>query len=168
MRGTARYILLLPMLGLCCPALPQVSQQPSISIEAGKPTFELGQPIQIHIILKNTTDREFTVFRSTGGASGEEYYSVGVIGPDGKPAALTEYGAAMEKYRGQLPILSRKMVHVAPGGDADDNVTISRMFNMTAAGTYVVQVSRPSPLNPTATLKSNKLTISVIKPGAPS
>ena len=161
MRGMTKCILLLPILGLCSTALPQASRQPSISIEAEKPTFELGQPIQIHIVLDNTTDRSFTVFRSTGGASGEEYYSVGVIGPDGKPAALTEYGAAMEKYRGQLQVLSRKMVHVTPGGDADDNVTISRMFNMTAAGTYVVQVSRPSPFDRSIILKSNSLAIKV-------
>jgi hypothetical protein len=151
------------MLGLCCTALPQASRQPSISIEARKPAFELGQPIQIHVVLKNITNRQFTVFRSTGGASGEQYYSVSVIGPDGKPATLTEYGAAMERNRDQIVPLSRKMVHVAPGGDADDNVTISGMFNITAAGTYVVQVSRRSPLNPTVTLKSNKLTININK-----
>ena len=163
MRGMTKCILLLPILGLCSTALPQASRQPSISIEAEKPTFELGQPMQIHIVLKNTTERQFTVFRSTGGGSGELYYSVSVIGPDGKPAAFTEYGAAMEKNRGQLPILSRKMVTVAPDASVDDNVTVSKMFNMAPAGTYVVQVSRASPLNPTVTLKSNKLTINVNK-----
>ena len=126
MRGMTRYILLLPMLGLCCAALPQASQQPTISIEAEKPTFELGQPIQIHIVVDNTTDRSFTVFRSGGGASGEQYYSVSVIGPDGKPAALTEYGAAMEKNRHQIVPLYRKMVTVAPSASVDDNVTVVR------------------------------------------
>ncbi len=161
MRGMTKYILLLPILGLCSTALPQASQQPSISIEARKPTFELGQPIQIHIILKNTTDRQFTVFRSTGGASGELYYSVSVIGPDGNSAASTEYGAAMEKNRDQIVPLSRKMVTVAPGASVDDNVTVSKMFNMTAAGTYVVQVSRPSPFDRSIILKSNTLAIKV-------
>ena len=161
MRGMTKCILLLPILGLCCTSLPQVSRQPSISIEAEKPTFELGQPIQIHIVLKNTTERQFTVFRSTGGGSGELYYSASVIGPDGKPAALTEYGAAMEKNRHQIVPLSRKMVTVAPSASVDDNLTVSKMFNMTAAGTYVVQVSRPSPFDRSILLKSNTLAIKV-------
>ena len=163
MRGMMKYILLLPIFGACFAAHPQGPQQPTISIESKNPTVELGQPIQIHVVFKNTTERQFTVFRSTGGGSGELYYSVSVIGPDGKPAALTEYGAAMEKNRHQIVPLSRKMVTVAPSASVDDNVTVSKMFSMTAAGTYVVQVSRASPLNPTVTLKSNKLTINVNK-----
>jgi hypothetical protein len=39
--------------------------------------------------------------------------------------------------------------------------TISRMFDMTPAGTYVVQASRASPLDPAIIIKSNTLTISV-------
>ena len=161
MRGMMKYILLLPILGACFAAHPQGPQQPTISIESKSPIVKLGHPIQIHIVLKNTTNREFTVFRSTGGASGEQYYSVSVIGPDGKPAALTEYGAAMEKNRHQIVPLSRKMVTVAPSASVDDNVTVSKMFNMTAAGTYVVQVSRPSPFDRSIILKSNTLAIKV-------
>ena len=161
MLGMTKCILLLPIFGLCCPALPQVSQQPTIAIESKNITVASGQPIQIHIVLNNTTDRSFTVFRSGGGASGEQYYSVSVIGPDGDPAALTEYGAAMEKNRHQIVPLYRKMVTVAPSASVDDNVTVSKMFNMTAAGTYVVQVSRPSPFDRSIILKSNTLAIKV-------
>ena len=109
---------LLPMFGICCAAFPQASQQPTISIESRNPAVKSGQPIQIRIILKNTTDREFTVFRSGGGASGELYYSVSLTGPDGSPAALTDYGEAVQKKQG-VPG-SKIMRHVAPGGEADD------------------------------------------------
>ena len=161
MRLASKFILLVPMFGACCSVLPLASQQPTISIDSKSPTVKLGHPIQLHIVLKNTTDREFTVFRSTGGGSGEEYYSVSVVGPDGNSAAPTEYGAAMETNRGQLPILSRKMVTVALDASVDDNVTVSKMFNMTAEGTYVVHVSRPSPFDPAVILKSNTLAIKV-------
>jgi hypothetical protein len=103
------------MFGTCSVVLPQASQQPTISIESKSPTVQLGHPIRIHIILKNTTDREFTVFKSVGGARGEQYYSVSVIGPDGDPAALTEYGAAVQKQH--QPVAGSKIMKtVAPGG----------------------------------------------------
>ena len=161
MRRMTKCLLMLLVFGLCCSALSQLAQLPTISIQPMKPAFESGQPIQVHIVLENTTDREFTVFRSTGGASGEQYYSVRVIGPDGNSPAPTEYGAAMEKNRDQIVPLSRKMVPLAPGAFVDDNVTISRMFDMAAAGTYVVQVSRPSPFDRSIILKSNTLAIKV-------
>jgi hypothetical protein len=55
-----------------------------------------------------------------------------------------------------------KMVTVAPGEAVDDNVTVSRMFDMTATGTYFIQVSRASPLDPAIILKSNIITITVV------
>lgn len=161
MRLASKCILLLPMFGTCCSVFPLASQQPTISIDSKSPTVKLGYPIQIHIVLKNTTDRKFTVFRSTGGGSGEQYYSVSVIGPDGNSAASTEYGTAMEKNRDQIVPLSRKMVTVAPGADVDEYVLINRMFDMHAPGTYIVQVSRASPLDPATILKSNMLAIKV-------
>ncbi|HUN84259.1 MAG TPA: hypothetical protein VMU48_07760 [Terracidiphilus sp.] len=147
-------------LGAACAALTQATQQPTITIESKKPTFESGQPIQVHIVLKNTTNRKFTVFRSVGGGRGEEYYSINVTGPDGNPATLTEYGTAAQKNVGVVSG-STIMKHLAPGEDTDEYVTISRMFDMTPAGTYVVQASRASPLDPAVILKSNTLMIHV-------
>lgn len=161
MRRTSKCTLLFLMFGICCAALTQAPRQPTITIDSKNPTFELGRPIQVHIVLKNTTERKFTVFRSTGGGSGEMYYSISVTGPDGNSAAFTEYGAAIDKNRHQIVPLSRKLVIVAPGEDVDEYVTISRMFDMTAAGTYVVQASRTSPFEPAVILKSNTLTINV-------
>lgn len=160
MRLSRKCTLLLTMFGICCAALTQAPQQPTITIESKNPTFESGQPIHVHIVLKNTTNREFTVFKSVGGGRGEQYYLVSVTGPDGNPAALTEYGAAVQKNLGVVSG-STIMKHLAPGEDVDEYVTISRMFEMTPAGTYVVQASRASPLDPAVILKSNTLTISV-------
>lgn len=56
---------------------------------------------------------------------------------------------------------SKIMKHLAPGKDVDKYVTISHMFDMTQTGTYAIQASRASPLDPTVMLKSNTLTISV-------
>lgn len=147
------------MFGACCIALPQASQQPTISIESKSSTVQLGHPIRIHVVLKNTTDREFTVFKSVGGGRGEQYYSVSVTDPDGNPAALTEYGAVVQKH--QAVPGSRIMKTIAPGGTTDEYVTVNEMFKLTATGTYVVQVSRPSPFDPAIILKSNDLAIKV-------
>ena len=162
MQLTSKCTLLLWMFGICYPALPQVLQNPTIAIESRNATVESGQAVQVHIALENTTSQEFTIFRSTGGGSGELYCSISVIGPDGHPAASTEYGAALEKNRHAINPLSRKMVHVAPGETVDDNVTVSKMFNMAAPGTYLVQVSRSSPFDPAVILKSNTLEIDVV------
>ena len=160
MRLMSKFSLLLAMIGICCAAFTQAQQQPSITIESKNPTVESGQAIHVHIVLTNTTGREFTVFKSVGGGLGEQYYSISVTGPDGNPAALTEYGAAAQKNVGVVSG-SRIMKKVALGANVDEYVTISRMFNMTLAGKYVVQVSRPSPFNPSIILKSNNLTIRV-------
>lgn len=162
MRLMSKCIILLLMFGISWAALPQAPQKPTITIESKNHTVESGLPIQIHIVLKNTTNREFTVFRSFGGVSGEHYYSISVTGPDGNPAALTEYGAVAI---GHPPIAGSKMMkNVAPGEDVDEYMTISRMFDMSAPGTYTVQVSRANPLDPTITLKSNTLQITIVEP----
>jgi hypothetical protein len=113
MRLISKCILLILMLGTYCVALPTASQQPTISIATKSPTVKLGHPIRIRVILKNTTDREFTIFQSVGGGRGEQYYSVSVTGPDGNPATLTKYGAAVLKH---IPVPgSRIMRTVKPG-----------------------------------------------------
>jgi hypothetical protein len=53
------------------------------------------------------------------------------------------------------------MKTIAPGADVAEYVFINEMFDMTGAGTYVVQVSRASPFDPTVILKSNTLAITV-------
>ena len=148
------------MFGICCVAIAQATPQPTISIESKNPNVESGQAIHVHLVFKNTTNREFTVFRSVGGGRGEQYYLVSVTGPDGNPAALTQYGAAVKKNLGVVSG-STIMKHLEPGDDVDEYVTISRMFDMTPVGTYVVQASRASPLDPAVILKSNSITISV-------
>jgi hypothetical protein len=160
MRITSKFILLLPMFGVCCAALTQAPQQPTIAIESKNPTAESGQPIPIHIVLKNTAEREFTIFRSVGGGHGEHYYSISVKGPDGKPATLTDYGAAAMNHP---PIAGSKIMKtVVPGADVDEYVIVSRMFNMALTGTYVVQASRVSPVDPATILKSNVINITVV------
>jgi hypothetical protein len=155
------------MFGIYCAALTQAPQQPTITIESKNPTVESGLPIPLHIVLKNTAERQFTVFKSVGGARGEQYYLISVTGPDGSPAALTEYGAAAQKYVGMVAG-SRIMKHLAPGEETDEYVMISHMFDMGATGTYVIQVSRASPLDPAIILKSNTLTITVLPADAKS
>lgn len=159
MRLIWKCILLLPMYGLCCAAFPLASQRPTISIESKDLTVQSGRPIVIHIILKNTTDHDFTVLRSVGGSHGELYYSISVTSPDGNPAILTEYGAAIQKNQG-FPG-SRIIKTLAPGEDVEEYVDISKMFDVTSAGTYVIHASRGDPLNPRIILKSNALVIKV-------
>jgi len=159
MRLTSKCILLLSIFGICCAALTQATQQPTITIGSKNPTFESGQPIQVHIVLKNTASQSFSIFRTPGGVRGELFYSISVTGPDGNPAPLTKYGEAAQKH-GLIP-LCRTMKVIAPGQTIDSNANVERMFDMTPAGTYVVQASRASPLDPAVILKSNTLTISV-------
>jgi hypothetical protein len=47
------------------------------------------------------------------------------------------------------------------GEAVDEKAVVDRMFDMRLAGTYVVQVGRPSPLDPVVTLNSNALAIKV-------
>jgi hypothetical protein len=120
---------------------------------------QAGHPVSVHIVLKNVTSQEFSVFRSVGGTRGEFHYSISVAGPGRTPAPLTKYGESVQKNGAFL--ISRIRKTVAPGEAVDENVMIDRMFDMSAAGAYTITVSRPSPLDPAITLKSNTLAITV-------
>ena len=160
MRLVRRWMFVLSVFWLFCSVLLAASRQPTISIASQRTAYVLGQPIRIRVVLRNTTDREFTIFQSVGGVRGEQYYSVSVIGPGGKPAVITAYGAVVLKHISVAG--SRIMRMVKPGGAAKvEYVTVSRLFHMVAPGTYLVQVSRPSPLDSAVILKSNRLTIKV-------
>jgi SOS-response transcriptional repressor LexA len=54
------------------------------------------------------------------------------------------------------------MKTLAPGQDVDEYVELTQMFDTSEPGTYILQVSRPSPLDPAIILKSNTLTITVL------
>ena len=159
MRLMSRFLVLVPAMAMCCAIFPQITQQPTITIDSKSQNFSSGEVIPIHIVLKNTTDQNFSVFRSIGGTLGEAFFSISVTGPDGNAATLTKYGEAIQKK--EVTPISRIMKTVAPGESIDENIIVDHMFNMTLPGTYVIQVSRASPLDPAVTLKSNTLTIGV-------
>ncbi|MDE3163119.1 MAG: hypothetical protein KGL64_07655 [Acidobacteriota bacterium] len=154
-----RSLILLSMFAACCTTLLPAAQQPVITIDSKTQAVKLGQPIYIHIVLKNTTDRQFTVVRSVGGARGEQNYRISVIDTHGGPAARTKYGEAREKH----PEVngSRSTKTLAPGQDVDEYVELTQMFDMSEPGTYILQVSRLSPFDRAVILKSNILAIKV-------
>lgn len=159
MRSISRLLVLAPVMGLCCAALTQAPKQPTITINSKSQNFSFGEPIKVHVVLKNTTSQSFSIFRSPGGARGDVFFSASVTGPDGNPAPLTKYGEAIKKHNipPQAPITKT----VAPGEAIDENIDVGRQFDMNSAGIYVIQMSRASPLDPALTLKSNTLTINV-------
>jgi hypothetical protein len=159
MRLINKILIFVLVLGMPRTIVPQATQQPTITIDSKSQIYSFGQPIKLHVVLKNTTSRSFSVFRSVGGAYGEENFSISVTGPGGSPAPLTKYGEAA-RSSGLMPI-SRIMKTVAPGEAIDENINVDRMVDTHLAGEYVIQISRASPLDPAVLLKSNKLTITV-------
>ena len=75
MRIAGKCMVLVASWSFGCFALAQSSKQPVITIDSRNTTVVSGEPVPLHIVLKNTTNREFSVFRSVGGARGEHHYS---------------------------------------------------------------------------------------------
>lgn len=124
----------------------------SISICARHTEIRAGTPVEIRIRFTNTSDHEISAsqFYVDGGLnSGYDYY---VLDANGKSAKKKEIVMA-----GSLDLAS-----LNPGESRDDGSLVSRAYDMTRPGKYVIQVSRRVSSNPKdGVVKSNKIVVTL-------
>jgi len=118
-----------------------------IELSAIPPTtnFYPGEPVIITVVMKNILTTTSTYFLH----SPEMGFDFNVTDPFGHQIPLTEYGheLAIEKaYRsnhgGGSP---REGIYFAPNEARSYNILLSRRFNMTALGTYIISVKHRVP-----------------------
>jgi hypothetical protein len=125
--------------------------------------YRVGEPINLHVILQNITQRElpvghFAVFLS----------ELNVYLPTGGHAPLTLWGRGLADsltvYLGANP-----MMHLAPGESKTvDFAVVTRAFDMTLEGQYTIVVDRKlqSQFDPDASIDvfSNSIVIKLVAP----
>jgi hypothetical protein len=119
----------------------QFSDQPlslAIANIAGQVTS--GSEVKISINLTNTSDNPIVLEDD-----GIFWYLVDVTRTDGKQVKQTEKGKELKKKQalhesGQIPILKRMAIKLAPGQTKSGECTISDLYDMTDSGEYTIQL----------------------------
>jgi hypothetical protein len=101
----------------------------SITLGAPHGSFKLGEPVQVHVILKNTSDHEITVPSSTDPGGVQSHYAVAVIGPKGRWFSQGGGNGLNPKT-------------LKPGEQAAEDGTLNNSMDFSAPGNYRIQFFR--------------------------
>jgi hypothetical protein len=147
-------------------------KQPAFSIAISAPdVISAGSEPKLSIVLKNTSDHEIMLGRSVQPGHGELHHDVEVRDDKGDLAPETEYH---RKIKGRLSATPGKappppnvrsdiFIPMKPGETRNDDLTISKLYDLSKPGKYTIQVSRFDE-DTKGVVKSNTITVSVTKP----
>ena len=132
----------------------------TITISASEHAFRAGAKVRVHVMLTNISDETLNMERSPDPEKAEEHYTVLVHDKkNGKDVPKTDYGRSIREGEA---IGSEIAVWLKPGESLEENVDISKLFDISYPGEYEVQLSRHISDDPKKeTVESNKITIIV-------
>jgi|GEM_PF-4908354 len=142
--------------------LSVVGAEIPVQLEISTPQmqFPSGSPITLTITLSNLSDVPMTIGRVVGREQAEVDYTILVKDTNGKLLPESKYGYAAANNR---LIVSRTTATIPPGGTLSQRPIITRLYDMTKPGKYVVTVQRrlPAALGGLV-VASNAFTVSVV------
>jgi hypothetical protein len=110
----------------------------SLHISAARNPIPTGQTVTIIVQLKNTSRETIhTADLFSGQDRGETLFEPYVTQPDGAPAQPSSYSLALKN---NIWVDHFAPVIIPPAGSFEVSITLTKLFEMTAAGTYRVQV----------------------------
>jgi hypothetical protein len=129
----------------------------TITISAVRATVRAGDEVEVLVSVKNLTNREMDFSANISDLTGiDPNYVFEVSNDRGSPASRRAYPHP-ELATGHA--VFRKL---QPGATITDTEPVSRLFDMTKPGKYIIQVSRRiSDDKSEGTVRSNKITITV-------
>ena len=167
MRRPIFLLLLIGMSSFGRPTANQVGAVPfSILITGPEKPVKAGSEVKIGIVLKNTSDREIAVGR-TSVSQAEFHYLVDVRDGKGHPAPNTEYGRRiMGREAGERTIIFSSgdaLFTLKPNETLEDEAVVSKLYDLSRPGKYFIQAIR-KPLEKVSTgqVKSNTITITIV------
>lgn len=156
--------LLLPILLTASMAQkPNPSDSPpfKVTISSVQPSTKLGQPVWIHIILKNTSSEVLPVPELlTGGFQGELNYNIEVLNLVGKPVPDRRRGQEIKNGM-RAPHGEYILKHVGPGDEIVETADLNTVAEIPAPGDYLVRVERADPRYLKLHIKSNSIVIHI-------
>lgn len=113
----------------------------SLEIQPLQEPILAGTELKITARLTNTSGQEIRLLNSPGHEHGELNFEVKVTDPGGNEAAPTKYWKEVKKGVWG----SRQKLKLAPGESYDQEIVVSRLYDLSETGTYLVEVSRDLP-----------------------
>jgi hypothetical protein len=151
-----------PILAITTYAAVSLGQQPTskqpfaVVISTDNSTVKIGSAIPIRIELTNTSNKDLNVSGGIDADTGmKSNHLFEIRGPDGKLLAKK-----LHKQSG--PLTGDAVFGALKAGESSVHVEdISRAYDMSRPGRYVIQMSRPVPEDPRQLVKSNVLTVTI-------
>jgi hypothetical protein len=132
----------------------------TIAISAPSGAVKAGGEIRVHAVLTNISGQAIVERGWPNQARAEVNYTVSVRRKDGKEAPETAYGHAARAHQIAGSVLK---VLLKPGEKMEEDTILGEQFDLSVAGEYFVQLSRPASDNPSdGVVKSNEITVTVI------
>ncbi|HEV2297872.1 MAG TPA: hypothetical protein VGR72_05080 [Candidatus Acidoferrales bacterium] len=132
----------------------------SIAISAARTPAKRGSPLEVRIVLTNTTGQSRLIYQDTGG---EFDYTIHVSGQDNNEPPETRYFRAVKGKDSGKPTLvvehSGGLRLVKAGGTLTDTIDLNQLYGL-QPGKYTIQVERPDDDGKTV-VKSNTITVTI-------
>jgi type 1 fimbria pilin len=165
MRIMVRCALLLMAMGICfgqaTPPAHNNKMSFSIKISSPQKVVKVGSPILLVVKITNISDRDISHATAPGHSMPEFTCDIEVRDSRGSVASETPYGL---KVRGKDASYhhggSMLLQTLKPGEELQQETVLSRIYDMTQAGKYTIQVSKRDP-DTGVTVKSNTTAVTV-------
>jgi hypothetical protein len=148
-------------------AAPIADPEYSLTISAGSGRFKRGADIKVRIVLANLTDHQISIGRLNDSFGPEFEYTINVRDADSRAVALTRYGRASHgtpdagDVRQGCGDCSGFSEDLAPHEKITDEISVSKIHDLSKPGKYTIQVSRFNDDGLKTLVKSNTLTITI-------
>jgi hypothetical protein len=107
-----------------------------LSIATDKPTYSLGSPILVSVLVRNVSSQPLWVWQTDVEAD----YEIECVGSDGKAVLLTPYGRRL--HAPDRPILHAFDVTLKPAESIEHVLPLDKLYDVSRAGVYNVTVTR--------------------------
>jgi hypothetical protein len=166
------HFLLIVLASMVCVEPVQEAQQASgklpapfvIKLSAQQTTFKKGSEIKLKVALTNTSNQQIFVRREKRDDKAEFSYSFDVRDEAGKPAPEAKYKRALkgEQPEGETTVVvsAPGLVPIDPGQSLDEEVIVSKLFDLSVPGKYVIHAERLDDTS-NVSVNSNVVTITV-------
>jgi hypothetical protein len=133
----------------------------SITLNTTTASIRQGGELRAQVTLKNITNRGIGITIPRFDDRAEDSYEIEVLDEKGKPPPDTAFSRA-RKERGRIQAGSDIIDTLKPGDELKDAAVITKLYDLTMAGKYVVQFSRRVEAEQGGgKVKSNAITITV-------
>jgi len=147
------------------PTAPKQQAPFSIAISSPQQSIGTGAEVRLEITLKNTSNREIYISKSNGRSQAEFSFVVDAHDDTGKPAPDTEYGRRVmrrETKKRTVLFWSEIFLTLKPGEILQDEAIVSKLYDLSRPGKYLIRVSRRVSGNPKdGVVKSNEIAVTV-------